>query len=687
MAVAACATPVRTGIPSAAAGPEILWDSYGVPHIFAADRASLAYAFGWAQMRNHSDLLLRLYQQGRGRAAELLGKDYLEGDRWVWTLDLPRLAQRDYAMQSPGARAHIDAYVAGINAFAAANPGMISDSVRAVLPVTSVDVMTHSLRTFYAVFVSSRQKVRGDTRAWAEKGSNAWAIAPKRSASGHSMLLQNPHLPWGDVFTWMEAQYSAPGVNLSGASLVGSPVLEIAFNDNVGWTHTVNTQDGEDLFELKLADGGYMFDGAVRRFATDMHVLRIRQADGTLRDDTLRVMCSVHGPVVSQKPGKAVALRIVGLAVPLPYAYEQWWNMGRAKNLAEFRAAIEPNQISGQNITYADRDGHIMVFYGGNTPVHSRGDRSYWDGIVPGDSSSTLWTTLHRASDMPFTLDPPSGWVQNANDPPWWATFPVVNDPSRFPAYLAPREMRLRPQRSAQLLESDSSMTYEQFVSNAHSSHMLMADRLLPKLLPAAEASGKPAAVRGGVILRAWDRNADASSRGAVLFNRWWRELGRRTPAGRTPWAEQWSEARPRTTPAGLADPALAVEALETVTARLDSVYGKADVAWGDVYRLQRDGTDLPANGAQEEFGVFMALGYEPVAANRFRASGGTSWVSAIEFGSPIRARSRISYGNSSRAGSPHRADQLQFLARKELKPVWRTRQEVMAHLERREKF
>jgi len=60
---------------------EILWDTYGVPHIRAADRRSLAFAFGWAQMRNHSDLLLRLAAQARGRAAEYLGPGYLDEDR------------------------------------------------------------------------------------------------------------------------------------------------------------------------------------------------------------------------------------------------------------------------------------------------------------------------------------------------------------------------------------------------------------------------------------------------------------------------------------------------------------------------------------------------------------------------------------------------------------------------------
>src|SRR6185503_12920925 len=103
--------------------------------------------------------------------------------------------------------------------------------------------------------------------------------------------------------------------------------------------------------------------------------------------------------------------------------------------------AIRPNQISGQNITYGDREGHIAVFYGGNTPVHANGDRASWSGIVRGDTSATLWTRLHGFDDFPRTVDPPSGWVQNANDPPWWATFPVQVHPGDYPSYIASRTL------------------------------------------------------------------------------------------------------------------------------------------------------------------------------------------------------------------------------------------------------
>jgi acyl-homoserine-lactone acylase len=666
---------------------EVLWDTYGVPHIFAKDRNGLAYAFGWAQMQNHGDLLLRLVAQARGRGAEYLGPDYLDEDRWVWTLDLRGAAQRALDAQPPEMRAHLEAFVAGINAFAKAHPTLIGDSVRAVLPVEPVDVMAHLNRVLYARFISSPQRTRDDARAWRDRGSNAWAVAPKRSASGHTLLLQNPHLPWSDLFTWIEAQYVAPGVNLSGAALVLSPVLEIAFNDQLGWTHTVNTQDGEDLYELRLSGEGYLFDGAVRPFETSTHVFRVKQGDGSFRDDTVRVRRSVHGPVLEDKPGKAVALADVGLhGPPLEQALTQWWNMGRARNFAEFLAAIRPNQISGQNITYGDRDGHIMVFYGGNNPVHARGDRAYWAGIVLGDSSSTLWTSLHSFDDMPKTVDPPSGWVQNANDPPWWATFPPVVRPQDFPPYIASRVMAFRPQQSANLLDADSSITWDEFLRYKNSTRMLLADRLLDDLLPAAKASPMENVRAAATILESWDRQADSASKGAVLFTEWWAEYLRRR-RGQRVYTTPWSEQAPRTTPDGLADTATAVAALGAASDSIIKRYGAADVAWGTVYRLRRDGLDLPANGAESQYGVFRVLGYSKDPDGKFSATGGTSWVAAVEFANPVRAVSIVGYGNASRTGSKHRADQLALFARKEFKPVWRTRAEIEKHLEKRERF
>jgi len=161
--------------------------------------------------------------------------------------------------------------------------------------------------------------------------------------------------------------------------------------------------------------------------------------------------------------------------------------------------------------------------------------------------------------------------------------------------------------------------------------------------------------------------------------------VGQTTRPGTSAWARPWSLNAPRSTPDGLSSPEVALNALETAAANVARRFGAIDVKWGDVYRFRRDGVDLPANGAQAAHGVFRPIGYEADGPNRYRAVSGDSYVAAIEFANPVRARSIVGVGNASRAGSPHRTDQLELLSRKELKPVWRTRAEMMAHLELRE--
>ena len=196
-------------------GAEILWDSYGVPHIYAKTLPAIGYAFGWAQAQNHGDLLLRVYGQARGRAAEYWGgTQNVAEDRWVHTVGGVELGQKAYDALSTEYRAYLDAFAAGINDYARANGGQIVDSVEQVLPVSGADVMSHSARVLNSFFLSGRQRAQGLSTQWSERGSNAWAIAPSRSASGKAMLIQNPHLPWSDVFTWMEAHLVGGGADV-----------------------------------------------------------------------------------------------------------------------------------------------------------------------------------------------------------------------------------------------------------------------------------------------------------------------------------------------------------------------------------------------------------------------------------------------------------------------------------------
>ncbi|MFN6563009.1 MAG: acylase [Nostoc sp. ChiSLP01] len=659
---------------------EILWDTYGIPHIYGKNDQSAFYAFGWAQMQSHGDLLLRLYGQARGRAAEYWGEEYLDSDRWVLSMGVPERSRAWYQAQNPSFRKYLDAFAAGINAYASQNRNSIDDRFEVVLPVKGEDVMAHLHRVLNFTFVVDPGPVFDLSKQKLQAGSNGWAIAPSHSASGKAMLLANPHLPWSDLFLWYEAQIKAPGIDAYGATLVGIPVLAIAFNNNLGWTHTVNTYDGWDLYELKLANNGYLFDGTVRKFLSKTLPLKVKQKDGSLQEQPLVVKSSIHGPVIVEKDGKAIALRVVGL--DRPGVLQQWWDMARAKNLNQFETALKRLQLSMFTVMYADREGHIMHLFNGQVPVRQQGDFAYWQGVIPGDTSKTLWTKIHPYQDLPRVVDPKSGWLQNTNDPPWTTTFPTAIKADDYPAYMAPRFMDFRSQRSVKMLAEDDKISFDEMIAYKHSTRMEMADRLLDDLIPAARKYGKDLGQKAASVLETWDRQANADSRGAVLFAFWVQKLD----LNKT-FSKPWSENSPRTTPDGLANPESAVATLEAVAAEIGKTYGTIDVPWGDVFRLRYGNIDLPGNGGADPLGIFRSLYFSPESDGKFKSELGDSYVAAVEFSNPVRAMALTSYGNATQPGSPHIGDQLNMFAKKKLRPVWRDRSDILAHLEARKVF
>ena len=659
---------------------EILWDTWGVPHVFAATEADAFRAFGWAQMHSHGDLILRLYGQARGRAAEYWGEEYLDSDRYVRTMGVYRRAGEWYEAQGEEFRRNLDAFAEGLNAYATAHADRIADEVEIVLPVDAVDVLAHAQRVVHFTFVAGPHVV-SQARAAAPLGSNAWAIAPSRSASGHAMLLQNPHLPWSDLFLFYEAQITAPGIDAYGCTLVGFPMLAIAFNDHLGWSHTVNTIDAVDLYELTLVDGGYRWDGETKAFETEEQRLRVKRDDGTVEEQTLEIRRSLHGPVVHATAERAVAARVAGLDAP--GMLEQWWDMGRATSLAEFEEALSRLQIPMFNVVYADREGHILYVFGGTVPKRSRGDVGYWAGVVPGDTSDALWTEVHPYHELPRALDPETGWLQNANDPPWTATLPGGPRPASHAPYMSPEFLHFRAQQSARLLAEDESVSFEELLADKHSTHVLTADRVLDELVEAARAGDGEVAHRAAEVLEGWDRRVDAESRGAVLFLRWARSVS----SDADPFATPWDPDSPLTTPARLRDPEAAVAALVEVAHEVEAAHGSLDVAWGEVHRLRRGGRDLPANGGPGDLGIFRVAHYGPAEGSRQEVVSGDSYYAAIEFGDVVRARVLTAYGNSTQPGSPHVGDQLELFARQEMRPVWRTRDDIEAHLEARQVF
>jgi acyl-homoserine-lactone acylase len=477
------------------------------------------------------------------------------------------------------------------------------------------------------------------TRPRVQAGSNGWALAPSRSADGHAILMGNPHLPWGvnqpapglDALQWMEAQLvigdpNHPSLNASGVAFPGTPAIAIGFNDYLGWTHTNNPIKNADLYELQVVDGGYLFDGAVRRFDQRTDQIKVLQPDGSsYATQFFTVLSSVQGPVVAQKAGKALALRVAGLDAASPLT--QYWEMLLSRHLWEFALATSQLQVPIFNIIYADRDGQIMYLFGGRQPVRPGGTYQDWAGILPGNTSSTLWTQTLSWGRLPKAIDPPGGYVSNANEPPWFATFPRVIQENQYPSYIAPDLSSFRAEAGSLFLLSQPRFTTDEVRAGKESTRMLSADRVLPDLIGAANASGDPTAQAAAGVLARWSRNSDAPDTGAILFELWYQAY--LTDAGSprsTSWGSdypafriEWSDANPLTTPVGLAAAGRSVGYLIAAARQLETQFGRLEVPFGEVNRIVLVGhdptfqqveplTNLPASGSGDPFGGIRAL-------------------------------------------------------------------------------
>jgi acyl-homoserine-lactone acylase len=657
---------------------QIAWDTWGVPHITADNVADLFFAQGWAQMHNHANLILELYGSSRGKGAEYWGQSKKANDVLIHTLGFDELANEWDKNQDPEIRNIYKSFVKGMNAYAEAHPEAIDETNKVVLPLNTKDINMHTMYVIFTRFIGGKDL--GRVQQWPDMGSNTYAIAPKRSASGNAMLVQNPHLPWWKEFLLFESHLNLNEKNMYGSTLIGFPGISIGFNENLGWSLTNNTIDNADTYELELKDGGYLLDGKRNEFEVSAKVIKIKQEDGSLIEEEIPILKTIHGPVVNKSDNEVLALRMVGM--DRPNLALQVWHMINSSTFNEFEDALKMAQMPFWNVMYADKQGEIFYLFNGLVPKRTEDKWAYWDRIIPGGKSEDIWTEVHAYGDLPKLKNPANGWLQNANDPPWTSTIPMILNPDDYPGYMSPQSMTFRPQRSARMLMEDESITFDELVDYKLSTRLEFADRILDDLFAAVDASDSEKAKEAKKVLENWDREADADSKGMLLFYSW---ASKFTVGRSANYTEQWSMDSPNTTPDGIADPNRAVQLLEQAAIEIETKFGSLDTPWGDYYRINYNGKNLPANGIDGSMGVFRVAWPGGTDNNNMFVGGGDSWVGVIEFGDAVKAKVLLSYGNATQKGSPHNGDQLELFSRKELRDAWFTKAQVEANTVRTE--
>ena len=723
---AACVPAVAQAKYKPQKGSEILWDKWGVPHIFAKSTKDMFYLYGYAQTEAHGELLMHVMAGSRGRSSEIYGPGdgdkNLKTDRWVWLNEVPKRSALWLSEQTPEFRAYLEAFAAGINAYAAKHPDKLSAEARQVLPITALDVVQHTHHFVNFEFVASNRLMteRSDsaelhipespyapTNMDMQDGSNGWAIAPSHTTSGNAMLLMNPHLAMAGEQSYFEAQLVAPGINLFGASQVGLPVMRFCFSDYVAITNTVNTNNGALQFAIKEQDGGYLYDGKVLKYETAEYPFRIKQKDGNLTTEIVQVQKTVHGPIVRRDSGVPVALYAAGL--DKPFFLEQYWKMDTSHNLTEYQTQLKRLQVPMYNILYADRDGHIEYLFNANVPRRT-GDWAMWTKPVDGSTSATMPHGILSYDELPKHVDPTSGYVQNSNEPPWDSAWPTMLDRAKYPAYISSHFALFRSDRALRMLSEDKKISFDMLLQKKFSTRMEMADRMMDDLQSAVAQYGSPKAKKAADILKNWDHTAEANSRGALLFYVWAQKfvgptVGMTTPKAMQNFAVPYDYNQPLTTPRGIKNPKLAAQMLEAAYDDTAKTYGAPDRPWGEVMKFEINGqsdgntsaergapingVSLPGNGGPGNLGIFRVITWGPMVNGTKTPVHGDGFTVALEFTKTgiKQAKTFVYYGESSQPNSPFHTDELPLAEKKQWRDVWRTRKEVLANLISKEIF
>ncbi len=682
-------------------------DTYGVPHILAETEEAAAFGMGYAQAEDHAVEVARRFLSARGEEAKYTGLG-VESDFESKRYGLHEVARKNFGRLSPVMQGMMSAFAAGFNRYVEKNRQQLPAWIPAF---DATDVLARCRQeifrfTFDRNNLISRIKQKYPTQARTARleprfqstsdegldGSNMWSIAGSRTTSGKPILMGNPHQAWS-VLYW-EAHITVPGkINLFGTTYAGLPVLRHGFNDTLGWTHTVNNIDPEDVYSLRLDPQNaahYLFDGKSLPLTKLALAVEVKQSDGTARTEHREYWASHLGPVIHQTTDRAFAIK--SSILDEVRFFDQWYAMGKAKNWREFYDTLKMNVLPMFNLSYADVEGNTFYLWSGMLPKRLDDGMDYRLD-VPGETSKYVWTGLHPMEELPQLLNPKGGYLQNCNSAPWWTSLRDPLDPTKYPSYLEPGgQLSLRSQMSLEILEGQPKFSLQDVMRLKFSPKMLLADRVKPDLMKAIRQMQNPSdeLKRGLAVIEAWDNTTAADSRGGVLFKRF---LDGYVQTAKQPFAVAWDEKNPARTPHGLANPAEAVRYFEEAVRWTRRTFGSENVAWGEVHRLRLGDLDLPASGGDGAHGSFhvQEFGQAPdgkrvmgtIERGKPMGGRGDGWTFAIEFSKPVVGYSLTAYGQTTIPGSKHSTDQLKLFATHQYKRAWLSEADIKANLER----
>ncbi|MFH8258286.1 penicillin acylase family protein [Streptomyces roseolus] len=780
--VAVASTTAIGGTPAGAAAtaperPTIRYTEYGIPHIIASDWEGLGTGYGYAAAKDNICILADTYLMVNAERSRHLGPGgrtspgqnqntttNLHSDLYFQRIKDDGVVERLLARPAPdGPEPQVEeavrGYVRGYNRYLAeTGAANLSDpacrGAAWVRPITEMDVYRHAHAEIImgsadplldgqvtaappgapaaaAPAPSAEERARtarktakaiGEALAESRRqgmGSNALAVGSQGVSGGTGMLLANPHFPWHGKNRMWQSHLTIPGeVNVSGASLLGLPAVNIGHNDDVAWSHTVATVAPFGLFDVQvdpLDPTMYLVDGAWERMRSQQVSVAVRNADGTTGTVTRTLWSTRYGPVTTSILGRPLPWVVSAHAVRDVNmhnlrALNTWFGLDRAKDVHEVVDVLETTQgVPFFNTVATDRRGNALYAdiqaVPNITDAHARscltetGKLLFHQSlplsnvppvsILDGKRSACDWPDDPNAA-APGLLDPAkqprlirTDFVGNANDSPWLANpeqplaFPRVMGDTGAPRSLRTQELILTAQRRIDGTDGlpGRGFTPETMGKLLFADNSRAADLALDTTVAACRAvafglvlvDGNLVDIREACpVLAGWkSHDYTADSRGSWLFAAYWHHLQGAQRLEKLPWRVPFDPKDPVHTPNSLDGGSSAVrDSLARAVLALRKAGVPLDAALSDVQRITRGGEQIPVHGSYGLLGVLNVI--EPGQVDgRLDIVFGSSFVQQVRFTAegPPEAYSVLAYSQSADPNSPHHADQTKLFA------------------------
>ncbi|MFW6867475.1 penicillin acylase family protein [Nocardioides sp. CPCC 206347] len=727
---------------------------HGIPHISASDWGSLGYGSGYATARSSICNLADTVLTGRGQRSKYLGGSarYLDGvsldasnlqvDAFVTDLHNRKVVETLLASPagpSARARAMVTGYTAGINRWLRDNeitdpacrdaawiqpnateidlwygvymanliassgvflkeiveadpptlqePGLPDLGIDLPLPTTKDEVAAYAAKV-------DKQALLESLGQDSDFGSNATAIGGDASSTGRGMLLGNPHFPWVGRYKFTQQHLTIPGqYDVAGGSLIGSPVINIGWNKDVAWSHTVSTAFRFTPYEFFTVGPGPLYlsaQGLLKKAERRYVDVEVRQPNGsvtTVREDLWRVpqgyVIDSPSQFMGWSPLSFWAIRDAN-AEHLR-TIDSFLSMGEATSSRDLLARQDAGGgIPWVNTTAADRGGevlyadHSVVPHVTNamattcmTPVglllRTVAGLPGLNGLLA--DGACKWGTDTDAQ-RPGILGPAKlpavvrrDWVMNANDSYW-----TPNDKVRLEGYASiigcekcERTMRTRMvsqyviDRLAVGKETPETLRGHEYENRVRAAEVM---REGGKLDDVCAGTGETQAC---AVLHAWDGRSDIGSVGTHLFE----AFVERAPTGTTLWSVPFDAKDPLNTPRGLRTGPEVVKAMQAAIDAVRAAGVSFDATWGSLQVAgDRGAPAYPLGGGNGDLaGNANAVASRNPAANTDRykpVSYGSSHIQAVAYlaDGSVDARTILTYSQDEDPASPWSADQ-----------------------------